>query len=121
MDYVELAAEIERRYQRYLRTTFYFRDPVLRTSFERALRSGRLSRGPYLEITPAYRRGQTPRSLFDELARDAARTGMLLAIEPDRHLYAHQEAAIRRVAAGRNIVVATGTGSGKTECFLYPI
>jgi ATP-dependent helicase YprA (DUF1998 family) len=25
------------------------------------------------------------------------------------------------VSAGRNIVVATGTGSGKTECFLYPI
>ena len=33
----------------------------------------------------------------------------------------HQERAIRKVAAGRNIVVATGTGSGKTESFLMPI
>ena len=33
----------------------------------------------------------------------------------------HQEQAIRKVAAGRNVVVATGTGSGKTESFLLPI
>ncbi len=40
----------------------------------------------------------------------------------DRPLYAHQEAAIRKaVGARRNLVIATGTGSGKTECFLVPI
>ena len=38
-----------------------------------------------------------------------------------RPLHAHQEQAIRKVAAGRNVVVATGTGSGKTESFLVPI
>ncbi|MGT2548893.1 DEAD/DEAH box helicase, partial [Streptococcus milleri] len=36
-------------------------------------------------------------------------------------LYAHQDAALRKVRAGRNVVVATGTGSGKTESFLLPI
>ena len=35
--------------------------------------------------------------------------------------YAHQEKAFRRLADGRNTIVATGTGSGKTECFLVPI
>ena len=40
----------------------------------------------------------------------------------ERPLYLHQEQAIRRAVAGcRNLVVATGTGSGKTECFLFPI
>ena len=29
--------------------------------------------------------------------------------------------AFRRIAAGLPTLVATGTGSGKTECFLYPI
>ena len=33
----------------------------------------------------------------------------------------HQEQAIRKAAAGRNLVVATGTGSGKTESFLLPM
>ncbi len=47
--------------------------------------------------------------------------GFLKALYGDRPLYLHQEKAIRRVVYGRNVVVATGTGSGKTETFLYPI
>ena len=39
----------------------------------------------------------------------------------NRPLYLHQEQAIRKVTAGRNVVVASGTGSGKTESFLLPI
>ncbi len=37
------------------------------------------------------------------------------------HLYSHQERAIRAIAEGRTTLGSTGTGSGKTECFLYPI
>ena len=37
------------------------------------------------------------------------------------HLYSHQERAIRAIADGKATLVSTGTGSGKTECFLYPI
>ena len=39
----------------------------------------------------------------------------------ERALYKHQENAIRKAVQGRNLVVATGTGSGKTETFLIPI
>ncbi|MEW6573198.1 MAG: DEAD/DEAH box helicase [Bacillota bacterium] len=40
----------------------------------------------------------------------------------NRPLYRHQEEAIRKLVVGRrNVVVATGTGSGKTEAFLIPI
>ena len=39
----------------------------------------------------------------------------------DRPLYVHQETALLKCLAGKNIVVSTGTGSGKTESFLYPI
>jgi superfamily II DNA or RNA helicase len=39
-----------------------------------------------------------------------------------RDLYIHQEVAIRKLVQDRrNIIVATGTGSGKTETFLLPI
>ena len=38
-----------------------------------------------------------------------------------RPLYVHQERAIRKAVDGRNLVVATGTGSGKTESFLIPV
>ncbi|MCD4680355.1 MAG: DEAD/DEAH box helicase [Bacteroidales bacterium] len=36
-------------------------------------------------------------------------------------LYRHQDEAIRQVCANKSLVVSTGTGSGKTECFLIPI
>lgn len=39
-----------------------------------------------------------------------------------RRLYLHQYNALKEAAINRkNIVVTTGTGSGKTECFLLPI
>ena len=40
----------------------------------------------------------------------------------ERPLYAHQETALKKaITEKRNLIVATGTGSGKTETFLYPI
>ena len=121
MNLVELAQQIEERYRRYLKTTFYFKDPQLRKSFEEALDSGRLSKGPYLEATPVFKRGQTPRILFRQLLGSQPDEGFLKAVHGDRPLYKHQEEAIQRVFNGRNVVVATGTGSGKTEAFLLPI
>ena len=121
MDPITLSQEIEERYLRYLKTTFHFRDPVLRGSFEQALNSGHLSKGPYLEATPVFRQAQTPRSLFPGLLGAPCEEGFLQALQADRPLYQHQEQAVRRVAKGRNIIVATGTGSGKTEAFLLPI
>ena len=35
--------------------------------------------------------------------------------------YRHQRTAFNRIRAGESTVIATGTGSGKTECFLYPL
>jgi len=121
MNPMELAQEIKARYQRYLKTTFYFRDPVLRASFEEALKSGHLSKGPYLEATPVFQRGQAPRSLLPGLLGLQPDEGFLEAVQGRRPLYKHQEEAIQRVFQGHNVVVATGTGSGKTEAFLYPI
>jgi ATP-dependent helicase YprA (DUF1998 family) len=120
MNPIELAKEIKERYRRYLQTTFYFRDPVLRASFEEALPKN-LSKGPYLEATPIFKQGMTTRALFPELLGREPEQGFLNAVKAKRPLYRHQEQSIRHVFNGHNVVVATGTGSGKTESFLYPI
>ncbi|MBO6042203.1 DEAD/DEAH box helicase [bacterium] len=42
-------------------------------------------------------------------------------IQLDRKLYSHQEKAIRLINQKHNLIITTGTASGKTESFLYPI
>src|SRR5437868_1813302 len=121
MNPVQLSYEIEARYQEYLKTTFYLRDPVLRQSFQDALASGRLKKGPYLEGTPVFVSGAKTSTVFQELLNQRADPGFLSAIHGERLLYSHQEDALRRASVGGNVVVATGTGSGKTESFLFPI
>lgn len=120
MDVIALSKKVEEQYRRYLQTTFYFKDPILRTSFEQALQEGHLRKGPYLEGTPVFKRVITPRSLFQTLLGAQPDAGLVQAVHGDRLLYQHQKEAIQGVFEGHNVVVATGTGSGKTESFLYP-
>ena len=78
-----------------------------------------LLKGPYVSLSRPFRRGAAVADLIGE--------GLLHPHLGERipetvtHLYGHQERAVRAIAAGRTTLVATGTGSGKTECFLYPI
>ena len=45
------------------------------------------------------------------------------AIHPPFYPHVHQQQAFNRLTGndGKSTLIATGTGSGKTECFLYPI
>ena len=108
------------RYVSYLTTSFYFRDPALRRSFREALGSEDLLKGPF----PEHGRRFPPGIRTSDLAREVfpGKADPLLAALIDGNLHAHQEQAIRAAhLEGLNVVVASGTASGKTECFLYPI
>jgi ATP-dependent helicase YprA (DUF1998 family) len=121
---IKTTAEITAAYRRYLSTTFPIIDQELRRQFEHLLAEpGKFVKGPILEATPIFKTGASMREL---IAAGALSDGLLRLDGPhfpvDRPLYRHQELAIRKVSAeGRNLVVATGTGSGKTECFLIPV
>ncbi len=81
-----------------------------------------LHKGPLLEATPPYAPAASIRELIADGVLSADFTDLeSVALPLDRPLYAHQDTAIRKASAGRNVVVATGTGSGKTESFLVPI
>lgn len=111
---------INSRYENYLKTSFYFRDPHLRASFKRALEEqGALSKGPFPEPARSFKLGINEILLAKELFPDPDN---LLPSLTERNLYVHQEKAIRTAHSDQNnVVVATGTASGKTESFLYPI
>lgn len=122
LDPLAASSDIEAGYKRYLKTLLAPRDPALAAAFDRAVdETSLLTKGPLLELTPPYAPGKSLRELVSEgvLHPDFADLGG--AVSLDRPLYRHQETAVRKVVAGRNLVVSTGTGSGKTESFLLPI
>ena len=83
---------------------------------------------PYLESTPRYQTGEDFAAMNGLPA--AALESYLAVSKPEGDLprlvydppYKHQSDAIRgSLIDGRNLVITTGTGSGKTESFLLPI
>ena len=123
MDAIGTSALLSATYRRYLRSLLPVRNPALAAALADCIAaSPLLTKGPLLEATPPYRTGATLRDLIGEgvLHPAFARLGGP-ALPLDRPLYLHQEQALRKAAAGRNLVVATGTGSGKTESFLLPV
>ena len=81
----------------------------------------------YIERQMPYKVSKNSLDNIEGLDKDVAEafTKYLLdsptARPQDIHLYQHQENSFRTVNQGRNLVVCTGTGSGKTECFLLPL
>lgn len=68
-------------------------------------------KGPYVSVGLPFLTGSSGKDFF-------------AGFETEYPPYAHQEQAWQRLASDRqaaNTLVATGTGSGKTECFLYPV
>jgi len=96
----------------------------LRAQIERVLRGpGKLTRGPILELDPASLQAESVEELIAEGTLSSA-FGSLPHGGADilhRRLYSHQVAALRSSAGGKSVVVASGTGSGKTECWFYPV
>ena len=120
-DISQYPEKIRERYENYLKTSFFFKDPNLRSSFQAALREGgSLLQEPYPEPTRVFKTGMNARDLVKDCFH-AQGTDLFPALI-DSPLYVHQEMAIRYShLTQRNVVVATGTASGKTESFLYPI
>lgn len=122
IDPIKASDRIHGDYAAYLRTSFAPADPELAKALSARLEEpGRLRKGPLVQASPPYVAGRTPRELVGEGVLHQAFLGGGEAMRADRRMYQHQENALRLLAQHRNAVIATGTGSGKTECYLYRI
>jgi DEAD/DEAH box helicase domain-containing protein len=99
----------------YLRTTFQLADAELEEALFAFLQDPDqgLFRGPYLDARLPFRKA-------------AADADIPLDVRPAFTPYAHQQRAFARLSSQgermpQSTLITTGTGSGKTECFLYPI
>ncbi|GGC73819.1 DEAD/DEAH box helicase [Hoyosella rhizosphaerae] len=123
LDPLRTSSDIEGAYKRYIKTLITPREADLAKAFAAEVNSTKhLTRGPILELTPPYEPGKSISELIEEGVLHSQVANLdSVSLPLDRPLYKHQEQAIRKVVAGRNVVVTTGTGSGKTESFLIPI
>ena len=104
-----LAAEVTDALGDFLSTGFGPSNPALSGVVEQFLAdTDNLFKGPYLSVDLPFRHAPEGGEPFPETP---------LGFTPWRH----QRNAFNRLARGQSTVIATGTGSGKTECFLYPV
>jgi len=117
---IERSEFIRDEYKEYLRASFNFGTGKLQKMFVEQLQNEELFKGPYVSMDLPFKRGDNLNGLIANgiVCSSFAKLGN---IDLERPLYSHQESAIKRIAKGRGAIVTTGTGSGKTECFLYPI
>ncbi len=121
---LDATEEIRDAYLRYLRSSYPFQRADLRQKFhEEVSKPNALVKGPLLESTPPFRTGASIGDLVEEGVLHSSFEQLCSEALPYRRpLYLHQEEAIRKsVSENRNLVIATGTGSGKTEAFLTPL
>ena len=114
---------VVRSFLRYQLTAYPFADTRLHAQMRELLsldetRRSPLLKGPYVSLSRPFRQGAAVDTLIGEgLLHPHLRERIPESLS---HLYGHQERALRAIAEGRTTLVSTGTGSGKTECFLYP-
>ncbi|MFW5899700.1 MAG: DEAD/DEAH box helicase, partial [Desulfovermiculus sp.] len=105
-----LSQQVNQGLRDFLSTTFHSTNPFFHGMLDRFLgQDGNLSKGPYISLQLPFQKGQS-REFFPEIP---------LGFTP--HL--HQELAFARLSGPTPLpsIIASGTGSGKTECFSQPI
>lgn len=113
----------------YIEATYHISSPPLIEQRKELLdRPGVIHQIPYIESTPRYQSGEKfaaisglPKAALDIYTALSTPSGSLPALIYDPP-YKHQSDAIKNnLIDGKNLLVMTGTGSGKTESFLLPI
>ncbi len=110
-----LPSILARQYQEglidYIDTSFPITNPIFKGSIRNMLNTkDAVFHEPYVAVRLPFRVYEGKNDIFE-------------AIHQPFSPYVHQQRAFERLTGedGHSTLIATGTGSGKTECFLYPI
>lgn len=108
----------------YIKSQYFGKSPLLLAALgDHIDDEGLLYQKPFIESSPAYvtvpngiEKASIPPWLKDYFLQ-LAEAGIGVFPSP----FAHQISALEAATRGEDLFVATGTGSGKTECFMWPL
>jgi DEAD/DEAH box helicase domain-containing protein len=122
--------ELQAQLKRYIKSAFGTNSESFELERSALLdRPGVLFQESYVELLPEYRTSKGIEELDDrdlhgmsatsqEAFKNLIKSGLMRNVEK---IYKHQQTMLRQSLGGKNCVVVTGTGSGKTESFLLPV
>ena len=121
----EVHNELKNNLVNYMKSAYFGKSPILLNALENRLdKEGVLYKQPYIETSPSYKvldngivkskkLKQWEKDYFDRLTNEN--------LGVHRTPYVHQVKALESYVEGKDVFVSTGTGSGKTECFMWPL
>lgn len=127
MNVFEIRNQLVNDYKSYVSSFVRIRDNRIRTHVEKQLDSGLLWPEPLIQLNPAFQPGYYVDELADkgvlhktckEIFKRKSQNDL---VEAKLRLHQHQEEAIRVAQSGKNYVLTTGTGSGKSLSYIIPI
>ena len=119
---VQFAHGVCDEFLRYLFSAFPLSDPELAEQARKLLERPSsldipLVKGPFVSLSEAFAKGELVQKLADQGILHHAMPGLI----GYPTMWKHQQQVFEAVKTGNHVLVSTGTGSGKTEAFLYPI
>ncbi|MGB4438270.1 MAG: DEAD/DEAH box helicase, partial [Sedimentibacter sp.] len=122
MNPISTTKNIKNDYLSYLESMMMVRNPEINKKTREAIRKNTFVKGPYIESTPPFVTGSSLQNLVESGIASKEFNKISTSMNIERPLYIHQESSFKKIVCDKkNIIVSTGTGSGKTECYLYPI
>ena len=127
MDVFSLRDRVISGYSNYVRSFLTIKDERLDALVRQELQNGALWPEPLVQLNPAFELGE---NLEDLISQDILHSECLniFSIKPDPHnnlgpiqFYHHQVQGVRAASQGKNYILTTGTGSGKSLAFIVPI
>ena len=116
--------QLRQALENYIKSQYFGKSPLLLSALNNKLDlEGVLYREPFIESSPAYKtqKNGIQNSKLPEWLKNYFKALSDANLGVYSSPFSHQISALEAAYQGKDLFIATGTGSGKTECFMWPI